>query len=254
MANGITVAYVEAVIREALDHTGTGQPGGGNGATELAIKRALQAADDALKAAEKAKEAYQTTQLVYKKPVSDWQELHTLYPSPDMGWTVQTYKNGKRYRYDGNTWVEIDVFGQNLQPVNSDQDGLMSAAEHVKLSDIPLEVQDRVIVFCIDSHVFPEIVGTLAPFPFNGEILSVKGYSGVAGDTETEIRIERSSNLVHWDDVMESPLLFEANQQRDNGNATFRVKKVEAGDVFRVNIPKAGINIQHLTIQLTVRT
>ncbi|MGN7411884.1 hypothetical protein [Paenibacillus sp. SAF-068] len=253
MSNGITLAHVESLIREAVKHSGPGQPGE-TGETELAIKRALEAASEALHAAGKAKEAYQTTRLVYQSPVADSEELSTLYPSPEIGWTVQTYKDGKRYRYDGKTWVEIDVFGQNLQVVNSNMDGLMSTAEHLKLNEIPLEVQDRVLVFCKESRVYPEVLGILAPFPFDGEILHVKGYCGVSGDIATEIRIERSKDLVHWQDVMGSSLKFEALQHQDDGEATFEMKKVEAGDIFRINIIEAASNIQHLTIQLTIRT
>ncbi|MEK4525625.1 MULTISPECIES: hypothetical protein [Paenibacillus] len=253
MSNGITLAHVESLIREAVKHSGPGQPGD-PGETELAIKRALEAAGEALQAAGKAKEAYQTTRLVYQSPVADFEELSMQYPSPEIGWTVQTYKDGKRYRFDGQTWVEIDVFGQNLQVVNSDMDGLMSTAEHLKLNEIPLEVKDRVIVFCKESRVYPEVLGILAPFPFDGEILHVKGYCGVSGDTATEIRIERSKDLIHWQDVMGSPLKFEAFQHQDDGEATFEVRKVEAGDIFRINIIEAGSNIQHLTIQLTIRT
>lgn len=253
MSNGITLAHVESVIREAMKHSGPGQPGD-TGETELAIKRALEAAGEALQAAEKAKEAYQTTQLLYQSPVADLEELSMYYPSPEIGWTVQTYKDGKRYRFDGKTWVEIDVFGQNLQVVNPHVDGLMSIAEHMKLNEIPLEVQDRVIVFCKESHVYPEVLGVVAPFPFDGEIINVKGYCGVPGDTATEIRIERSRDLIHWQDVMQSSLEFEALQHQDNGNAAFETKKVEVGDIFRINIIEAGSNIQHLTIQLTIRT
>lgn len=253
MSNGITLAHVESLIREAVKHSSPGQPGD-TGETELAIKRALEAAGEALQAAGKAKEAYQTTRLVFQSPVADFEELSMQYPSPEIGWTVQTYKDGKRYRYDGKTWVEIDIFGQNLQVVNPDVDGLMSVAEHLKLNEIPLEVQDRVIVFCKESQVYPEVLGILAPFPFDGAILHVKGYCGVPGDTATEIRIERSKDLIHWQDVMGSSLKFEGFQHQDDGKATFEIKKVEAGDIFRINIIEAASNIQHLTIQLTIRT
>ncbi|WFR62124.1 hypothetical protein P9222_28340 [Paenibacillus amylolyticus] len=208
----------------------------------------------ALQAAGKAKEAYQTTRLVYQSPVANFEELNMQYPSPETGWTVQTYKDGKRYRYDGKTWVEIDVFGQNLQVVNSDVDGLMSTAEHLKLIEIPLEVKDRVLVFCKESRVYPEVLGILAPFPFDGQILHVKGYCGVPGDAATEIRIERSKDLMDWQDVMGTSLKFEALQHQDDGEATFDMNKVEAGDIFRINIIEAASNIQHLTIQLTIRT
>ncbi|UWS61864.1 hypothetical protein N2384_00435 [Bacillus paralicheniformis] len=63
-------------------------------------------------------------------------------PYPHIGWTVQTYKDGNRYRFDGKEWVLIDIFGRSIQPVSEHADGLMTVAEHVKLKSIPLEVKE----------------------------------------------------------------------------------------------------------------
>lgn len=241
----LAMERVEGAIQQSIDQTGQ---------AKRATDHANDAADEALEAANRAKDAYKTTRLVYKSPVADLRELWNTYPFPEIGWTVQTYKDGKRRRYDGNNWIEIDVFGQNLQVVNSYQDGLMSVAEHLKLNEIPLEVQDRVIVFCKDSYLFNEVIGIVAPFPFHGEIVDVKGYCGVSGETETEIKIERSRDLIHWVDIMEHHLEFNVQEHFDNKKAKFASKQVSAGDVFRIQVIKAGLNIQHLTIQLTVRT
>lgn len=128
------------------------------------------------------------------------------------------------------------MFGQNLQVVNPYKDGLMSIAEHLKLNEIPLEVQDRVIVFCKESYVFQEVIGVVAPFPFHGEILDVKGFCGVYGETETEIRIEKSRDLIHWVDIMDSPLEFNALAHVDNKKAKFSSKKFRQGicSVFKL--------------------
>lgn len=252
MSNGLTLAQVEALIRGALK-VGEGQPGD-HVEVEKAIGQAIEATKKALEAAEYAEEVYHTTQLVFKNPVPDLIELNESYPTPEVGWTVQTYKDGKRFRFNGEIWDEIDIFGENLQVVNSSMNGLMSSAEHIKLNEIPLEVKDRVLVFCKESYVYPEIIGVLAPFPFQGEILSVKGYCSVPGESLTEIRIERSRDLVEWQDIMKVPMKFEALQHQDNGEATFFKKKVEPGDVFRIHIVKADLKMRHLTIQLTIRT
>ncbi|CAJ0570728.1 unnamed protein product, partial [Mesorhabditis spiculigera] len=127
----LAMERVEGAIQQSIDQTGQ---------AKRATDHANDAADEALEAANRAKDAYKTTRLVYKSPVADLRELWNTYPFPEIGWTVQTYKDGKRRRYDGNNWIEIDVFGQNLQVVNSYQDGLMSVAEHLKLNEIPLEV------------------------------------------------------------------------------------------------------------------
>lgn len=241
----IAMERVEEVVLQSVQQTSL---------SRQATDEANDAADQALEAAGRAMNAYKTTRLVYKSPVADFRELRDTYPFPEVGWTVQTYKDGMRYRYDGNNWIEIDVFGQNLQVVNPYRDGLMSVAEHLKLHEIPLEVQDRVVVFCKESYVFQEIIGVVAPFPFQGEILDVRAFCGVSGETETEIVIEKSRDLIHWVDIMETPIHFNALSHTDDKKASFTTKQVAAGDLFRVRIHKAGLDLQHLTIQLTIRT
>lgn len=243
--NQIALGKIEDAIRQSQEQTEL---------SKLATDKANLAAEDATQSAIKAKEAYNTTRLVYKEPVQDLAELRLKYPLPEIGWTAQTYKDGKRYRFDGKNWIEIDVFGSNLQPVNEFKDGLMSVAEHLKLKDMPLELQDRVIVLCKDSYVFQEPIGILAPFPFNGELVDVKGFCGVAGETETEIEIERTRNFNTWLNVMSSNLKFNPQSHYDNRTAVIQTKQVQAGDIFRINIKKSGLNLQNLTVHLTIRT
>ncbi|PZT57517.1 hypothetical protein [Paenibacillus silvae] len=243
--NQIVLGRIEEVIKQSQIQTDL---------SKVATDKANQAADDATIAASRAKDAYDTTRLVFKEPVADMVELRLKYSQPEIGWTAQTYKDGKRYRYDGNNWIEIDIFGSNLQVVNEFKDGLMSVAEHLKLKDMPLELQDRVIVLCKDSYVFQETIGILAPFPFNGELVDVKGFCGVTGETETEIEIERTRNFNTWLNVMSSNLKFNPQSHYDNRTAVIQTKQVQAGDIFRINIKKAGLNLQNLTVHLTIRT
>lgn len=243
--NQIALGRIENAIKQSQAQTDL---------SKAATDRANQAADEAVIATNKANDAYKTTRLVYKEPVQDLVELRSKYPLPEIGWTVQTYKDGKRYRYDGNQWIEIDVFGSNLQPVNEFKDGLMSVAEHLKLKDMPLELQDRVIVLCKDSFVFQEPIGILAPFPFSGELIDVRGYCGQAGETETEIEVERTRNFNTWLNIMSTNLKFNPHSNLDNRTAVIQTKQVLAGDIFRINVKKAGLNLQNLTVHLTIRT
>ncbi|WP_029518093.1 hypothetical protein [Paenibacillus polymyxa] len=240
----LAIGRLEEIIRQSQVATST---------AEKAADNANQAADLANNAANNAIDAYKTTKLAFKPYVRDMQELTATYPHPELGWTVQTTKDGIRYRYDGNRWIAIDLFGDNLQPVSKDKDGLMTVALLEKVNDIPLEVQDRVIVLCKDSYIFTEPFG-LAAFPFNGEIVEIKAYLGVEGDTETELDIEKTRDLNTWTSVLNKKIHFEALKHFDDKSVEIKTKTVNAGDIFRVNTIKNGINIQNLTVTITVRT
>ncbi|MNW28314.1 hypothetical protein D3C74_51370 [compost metagenome] len=241
----LAIERLEQVIRESEEATDT---------AKQAADNANIAADEANLAASRAKDAYKSTRLVFKEPVEDLLKLVDSYPFPEVGWTVQTYGDGKRYRYDGNRWIEIDIFGSNLQPVNALKDGLMSVAEHLKLKDIPLEVQDRVIVFTKESHVFEEIIKIPHPFPFSGEIIDVKAFCGVAGETDSEIDIEKSRDLQNWTSILKNKIHFKPKQHMDDQSKTIATRQVQAGDAFRMSIIKAGFDFQDLTIHIIIRT
>ncbi|WP_339304631.1 hypothetical protein NST33_18720 [Paenibacillus sp. FSL L8-0435] len=243
--NQIALGKIEDAIRQSQEQTEL---------SKLATDKANLAAEDATQSANKAKDAYNTTRLVYKEPVQDLAELRLKYPLPEIGWTAQTYKDGKRYRYDGKNWIEIDVFGSNLQVVNEFKDGLMSVAEHLKLKDMPLELQDRVIVLCKGSYIFQEPIDTLAPFPFSGEIVKVEAVCASSGETETEVTVERTRDFSTWLNVLDRNIKFSPNEKKDDKQVTIKHKQVTAGDIFRANVIKAGLNMQSLTILVTVRT
>ncbi|MCP1185113.1 hypothetical protein [Paenibacillus sp. 1781tsa1] len=243
--NQIALGLIEDAIKESQAQTDL---------SKVSTDKANQAADNATIAANKARDAYETTRLVYKEPVADIAELRTKYPLPQIGWTVQTHKDGKRYRFDGNDWILFDLIASNLQTVNEFKDGLMSVSEHMKLKDMPLELQDRVIVLCKQENVFSEIIKTPAPFPFNGEIIEIKGLCGVYGETETSIDIEKSRDMVNWTSILNDKLHFRANQHFDDRTVTIKTKTVNAGDLYRLNILNAGLDLQDLTIAITIRT
>lgn len=218
-----------------------------------AADNANRAADDADKASEKANNAYQTTRLVFKPPVADLKELYSKYPYPEVGWTVQTFKDGIRYRFDGRDWIPIDIFGSNLQPVNEFKDGLMTVSDYLKLKSFPAEIKDRILVICLPSYIFQGIQELVIPFPFKGEITGVNAVCKVFGDTETEIDIEKSRNLKDWRSILDKKIHFKALENFDDKTVTIQANQVYAGDMFRVNVLKQGVNIQGITIQISIK-
>ncbi|MCM3256978.1 hypothetical protein M3664_04185 [Paenibacillus lautus] len=228
--------------------------------TRLVIEESKKSTDNANRAAEeadrardKALDAYETTRLVFKPPVADMKELYATYPYPSVGWTVQTYKDGVRYRFDGSDWIPIDIFGENLQPVNEFRDGLMTVAEHLKLKSFPVDLKDRIIVFCLPSYIFQGVQEIIVPFDFDGEIVSIKAICKIHGDTETEIGIEKSRNIIDWTSILHSNLYFRALSNFDDKTVSVASPKVDKGDMFRINVIKSGVNIQGITIEIKIK-
>ncbi|GJM68119.1 hypothetical protein HMSSN036_03350 [Paenibacillus macerans] len=201
-----------------------------------------------------ALDAYKTTKLAFKTAVADMKELYATYPHPEVGWTVQTYKDGKRYRYDGNDWVLIDIFGENIQPVSEYKDGLMSVAEHLKLKSFPSTLNERVIVIYLDGVLEFGVQQQIIPFLYDGELVSVNAVCKVSGDTETFINIEKSRNFMDWTGILDKKLHFKALEYADDKTATFKTKTVNKGDMFRVNVEDLGINVQSMSVYLVIRT
>lgn len=220
--------------------------------SRLSTDNANTAAEAANNAADLALDAYNTTRLVFKNPVAKQKDLYTTYPSPSVGWTVQTYTDGKRYRFDGNDWIEIDIFGSNLQVVNEFKDGLMSVADYLKLKSYPDSLKDRIISFSLPDAV-QGVIENFIPFPFNGQLIEMTGYCEIAGEMASQISLEKSRNLTDWTEITDRRLRFEPNQHFDDKLITFKNTTIEAGDIFRINMNTQGMGIYNITINLKIR-
>lgn len=241
----LAMERIEHVIQESINATEL---------AKLAADNANRAASEADMARDQANDAFKTTRLVYKDPVADMKELNQKYPYPVVGWTVQTYKDGKRYRYNGSDWVLIDIFGSNLQVVNDSRDGLMSVSDFQKLKSFPVSIKNRVLGIPLSSYLFQGVQNMIIPFPFDGEIIAVRAICGVSGDTETEIAIEKTSNLRNWDNVLGKNIHFKPLSYYDDQTATIAIPKVNANEIFRLNVVKQGANIQNVTVEILIRT
>jgi hypothetical protein len=218
----------------------------------LATDNANQATESAENAAKLAQSAYETTRLVFLEPVATLQNIPSKYPNPLVGWTVQTYKDGKRYRFDGSRWIEIDIFGSNLQNVNEFKDGLMSVAEHLKLKSFPIEIKEHVVAFSLPDAV-QGAIDNFIPFPFKGEITELSGYCATAGEMVTSLSLERTRDLKNWYEVTDRRLQFEPNQNFDDKKVTFRSLIVDKGDIFRINLNQQGLGMNNLTVLLKIK-
>lgn len=227
-----------------------------NKATDISTK----ATEKSELATEKALDAYDTTRLVFKPYVNTFSQIAFQYPNPQVGWTTQVYNTGVRYRYDGISWVGVDLFGGNLPDASSTTRGLMSIATYNQLQKVAKDVLDlenkpkgKTIVFC-----FPYLNGgansIVARFPYVGTIKSIKGICSKAGsDVETEIDIEKSTNMVTWTSIFSNSFLtFNLNSHFDANNHTLLGRGVAVGDLFRVNVRTLSAEIEGVTIEIEI--
>ena len=70
------------------------------------------------------------TNIDWKETVETYDDIATIYPNPEDGWTVNTKDNNITYRYNGSEWVAISA---NAIPKATDSvDGLLSKEDHAK--------------------------------------------------------------------------------------------------------------------------
>jgi hypothetical protein len=77
------------------------------------IQSSINSANAAANNANQATADYQTLldqqKLVYKQSVATYADISTTYPTPQLGWRVVAKDTGLAYRYDGTTWLEVDM-------------------------------------------------------------------------------------------------------------------------------------------------
>lgn len=203
-------------------------------------------------AKDKALSAYETTRLVFKPYVNKFEDIAIQYPNPEIGWTVQVYETGIRYRYDGINWVPIDLFGGAVPLANENLNGLMSKDDYKKLKSFPVELKDRVLIFVLPSYLSNGVQGVIARFPFNGTIVGVKAFCGTTGLTDTFINVERSTDLQNWIPVLTNNLTIPAGSYFDNGFHTISNTTVQQGEFFRINVLQNGDGIKDVTIEVII--
>ncbi|MGG0667638.1 hypothetical protein ABE073_03825 [Lederbergia citrisecunda] len=220
--------------------------------TNEASDRATQAAQQATNAVELVNDAYKTTVLIYMPFVQKEKDIETTYPNPMVGWTVQVFETGVRYRWNGQDWVPIDAFGGNIPKASDVIDGLMSKEDYVKLKEITDHVDTRVIVFFIPQQVLSGVQEPHFPFPFNGEIIDVSASVSKKGSSNTAIRIEKSTDYTSWQNILNSPLLIQGGEFFDADNHAIADTSVKEGDIFRLYVPYSG-DAQNLTLNIKIK-
>jgi len=196
--------------------------------------------------------AYKTTQIVYRPYVDTYDDIAIEYPYPNIGWAVQVYNTGIRYRWDGIDWIPIDILGGGMSNANEFIDGLMSNEDYIKLNDINKDVDTRVIVFVIPGEVLAGIQSPHIAFPFDGIIEKIDASLSKKGTSETVVRVEKSNDYSIWNTITENHVQINSQEHFDNGLHTIIDDEVIAGDIFRLYIPLSG-DVSNLTLNIKIK-
>lgn len=204
--------------------------------TEDVIDDANEATEDAIVATELALEAYETTKLVFKQYVNTFSDINTLYPNPQVGWTVSVYDTGERFRYDGISWVAIDVIGGNVPEATELSSGLMSKEQFKKLRDISDYTDIKIMTFVIPEDILNGIQSPKLSFELDGIITEVKAFVGTKGLEDTPIDVQVSTDYENWSSILDSPMLIEGGNYEDNKLHTVINDVVAKENKYRITV------------------
>lgn len=221
--------------------------------TKEATDIVLETNDKALQHIELIKDAYETTVLIYQPYVQTKDEIAQKYPNPLVGWTVQVYDTGVRYRWNGKDWIPIDALGGNIPVATENYDGLMSKEHFVKMEDISVETDYRTIVFICPQEILQGVQDPHVVFPHNGEILDIKAFVSKKGLVDTTIDVELSKDFNTWTSVVSAPVNINAGSHKDSGLHTLTKTEVKENDVFRLNVTSFNADTYNLTVNIKIK-
>ncbi|MGE8033860.1 hypothetical protein [Lysinibacillus sp. NPDC093692] len=221
--------------------------------TKDATDIVLETNDKALQHIELIKDAYETTVLIYQPFVQTQADIAKKYPNPHVGWTVQVYDTGIRYRWNGKDWIPIDSLGGNIPNATDKYDGLMSKEHYIKMEDISVETDYRTIVFICPQEVLQGVQDPHVVFPHNGEILDIEAFVSKKGTVATEIDVELSKDFVNWSTIINSPVTIKAGNYKDSRLHKLTKAKVNKNDVFRLNVVTFDNDTYNLTVNIKIK-
>ncbi|TVX86087.1 hypothetical protein [Paenibacillus agilis] len=221
---------------------------------ETAITESKESTEKSEIATDMALNAYETTRLVFQPFVNTYNQILTNYPNPEIGWTVQVYDTGIRYRWDGARWVPIDLFGGNMPLANENLNGLMNKDDYKKLKSFDDRLKERVVVFVIPQYPDIGVQHINARFPFKGEIKNIRAMVGWTDATaDTEIAVQKSRDMKTWTNLMSRQLVIKKDENFDDGLKVIDNLNVVKDDIFRIELLQVGSDIQDITLEIIIK-
>jgi len=244
----LAIDNLQVIIQNAINATNN---------ANTATDNANWARTQALMAAQEAREARDSSIIIYKEPVDTFEDIATTYPNPKNGWRVMVKETGDIYRFDGingGGWELIENWTGGVIPLASETtDGLMSSDDYTKFHQ---KLEYRTMVFVIPNTRVLGIQRAVIRFPFDGEIVSAYAFCVTEGVTQnTVMNIEKisESNFLsnnNWSNVCDIILAVGENKSTYN---VIHNPQVQAGDYFRINLFQADVEMGSFVVQIEVK-
>lgn len=147
-----------------------------------------------------------TTNLDWQGSVATFAQLATTYPNPKQGWTVTVNADGKDYRFNGSSWIDI---GNNSVPMASATvDGRMSKEHFTTVTNLPTTHYTKTEVDAVASNASNIKTGYISDARLTGNVIrrdldatfqksvTVNGDFTPAGFTKSMLVTSAHSNLL----------------------------------------------------------
>ena len=92
----------------------------------------------------------------WKETVDTVEELKSIYPNPQKGWTVNVSADNGTYRYDGTKWVNVFSNVIGASPSSTTADGYMSKEDKKKLDSIEANANRFVMPTTLPASMITE--------------------------------------------------------------------------------------------------
>ena len=118
------------------------------------------------------------TNIDWKEAVETYDDIATIYPNPEDGWTVNTKDNNITYRYNGSEWVAISA--NAIPKATNEVDGLLSKEDHAKYEDADSKKHTH------DNKTSLDKIGESSEgnLTFNGEEIKAAQMTGATADSD----------------------------------------------------------------------
>ena len=118
------------------------------------------------------------TNIDWKEAVNTFDDIATIYPNPEDGWTVNTKDNNITYRYNGTKWVAISA--NAIPKATNEVDGLLSKEDHAKYEDANSKKHTH------DNKTSLDKIGESSEgnLTFNGEEIKAAQMTGATADSD----------------------------------------------------------------------
>ena len=163
------------------------------------------------------------TNIDWKETVETYDDIATIYPNPEDGWTVNTKDNNITYRYNGTKWVAISA--NAIPKATNEVDGLMTKEYAKKLDGLTKYTPDGTTITADEDgtlHGVAKVTVDTALSPTSTNPVQNKVVDAAIVKKADTISYDKSANTLYLKSG--STVLSSAEIKSGGGGATITPK------------------------------